>query len=118
MCCTGACVFACKNHGMEFWSQRGLAAPQLYWVGLGCLVLSVGAFLGGFMLGNAQEPRNAMFFVVVGLVASIILSVLAVVLSIAGMVAFAHLRGRFILLLFLCVVFSPLLWLGIVATAL
>lgn len=104
--------------GMEMKTQRGLSGPQLYWVGIGCLALAMAAFASSFTLGNALGPRGAMFVLVSGLIISVIASIVAAVLSVAGLVAFTQLRGRFIILLLLSLVFSPLLWLGLMATLL
>ena len=103
---------------MEMKTQRGLSGPQLYWVGIGCLALAVMAFVSSFSVGNTLDPRGAMFLLVIGLIVSIIASIVAAVLSVAGLVAFAHLRGRFSILLLLSLVFSPLLWLGLMAALL
>ena len=104
--------------GMEIKPHRGLTGSQLYWVGLGWLGLAVAAFAGSFAIGNSLDPQGAVFVLVIGLVISIIASIIAAVLSIAGLVAFPLLRGRFIILLVLSLVFSPLLWLGLMATVL
>lgn len=97
---------------IEIKAHRGLTGSQLYWVGLGCLGLAVAAFAGSFAMGNSLDPQGAVFVLVIGLVISVIASIIAAVLSIAGLVAFPLLRGRFIILLVLSLVFSPLLWLS------
>lgn len=104
--------------GMEIKGRKGLTGSQLYWVGLGCLGLAVVAFAGGFSVGNSLDPRGSMFVLVTGLIISVIASIVAAVVSIAGLVAFPLLRGRFSILLVLSVVFSPLLWLALIAITL
>lgn len=103
---------------MQIKARRGLSGSRLYRVGLGCLGLAVAAFAGSFTLGNSLDPRGAVFVLVVGLVISVIASVTAAILGIAGLVAFPLLRGRFIILLVLSLLFSPLLWLGLMAAVL
>lgn len=104
--------------GMEIKARRGLSGSQLYWVGLGCLGLAVAAFAGSFTLGTSLDPRGAVLVLVIGLVVSVIASIIAAILGIAGLVAFPPLRGRFIVLLVLSLLLSPLLWLGLIAAVL
>lgn len=99
-------------------SRVGLSGPQLFWTGVGFLGFTVLAFAGGFLLGNSLGPRTAVTALVTGLVLSVITSVGALILSIAGTVAFPVLRLRFVILLVLSLVFSPLLWLGLLVVAL
>ncbi|MBD2762121.1 hypothetical protein IEE92_06065 [Kocuria sp. cx-116] len=103
---------------MEIKAHRGLSGSRLYWVGLGCLGLTVAAFAGSFSLGNFLDPQGAVVVLVVGLVISVVASITAAILAIAGLVAFPLLRGRFIMLLVVSLLFSPLLWLGLMAVAL
>lgn len=103
---------------MDIKAHRGLSGSQLYWVGLGCLGLTVAAFAGSFTLGNSLDPRGTVLVLVIGLVLSVIASVIAAILGIAGLVAFPSFRGRFIVLLALSLLFSPLLWLGLIAAVL
>lgn len=103
---------------MEIKAHRGLGGSRLFWVGLGCLGLAVTAFAGSFSLGNSLDPQGAVVVLVVGLVISVVASITAAILAIAGLVAFPLLRGRFMMLLVLSLLFSPLLWLGLMAVAL
>lgn len=104
--------------GMDLTSRVGMTGAQLFWTGVGFLGFTVLAFAGGFGLGNSLGPQGAVLVLVVGLVLSVITSIGALILSIAGTVAFPALRGRFVILLILSVLFSPLLWLGLLLLAL
>ncbi len=79
--------------------------------GLGCVVLTVGCFLGAFLAGNSFSAQAAMGVLLAGLVLSVIASLVAAVIGVAGVVAFLALRGRYILVLVLAILCSPLLWL-------
>ena len=83
----------------------------LFWVGLGSVVLAVVFFLGAFLAGNSSNPRVAMGVLLVGLVLSVVASLVGGVIGVAGVVAFPSRRGRFVLVLTLAILFSPLLWL-------
>lgn len=104
--------------GMKIKAHTGLSGPRLYWVGLACLGLTLAAFAGSFTLGTSLDPRGAVLVLVIGLVVSVVASIIAAILGIAGLVAFPPLRGRFIVLLVLSLLFSPLLWLGLIAAVL
>ena len=52
-----------------------------------------------------------MTILLVGMVLSVVTSLVTFVMGVAGTVAFPALRGRYVLVLVLSVVFSPLLWL-------
>ena len=83
----------------------------LFWAGLGSVVLAVVLFLGAFLAGNSSNPRVAMGVLLVGLVLSVVASLVGGVIGVAGVVAFPSRRGRFVLVLTLAILFSPLLWL-------
>ena len=103
---------------MDLMSRMGMTGAQLFWTGVGFLGFTVLAFAGGFGLGNSLGPRTAVLVLVVGLLLSVITSIGALLLGIAGTVAFPALRGRFVVLLILSVLLSPLLWLGLLILAL
>lgn len=84
---------------------------KLFWAALACAVLTPLLFLGGFATGNGFGPHGAMTVLLVGMVLSVVTSLVAFVMGIAGTVAFPGLRGRYVLVLVLAIVFSPLLWL-------
>lgn len=92
-------------------SARSTTGRRLFWAGLGCVVLTVGCFLGAFLAGNSFSAQVAMGVLLAGLVLSVIASLVAAVIGVAGVVAFPALRGRYILVLVLAILCSPLLWL-------
>ncbi len=93
-------------------SARKLSTGRtLFWVALGCVALTLVFFLGAFLAGNSLAPRGAVAVLVVGLILSVVASLVALILGIAGTVAFPALRGRYVLVLLLAIVTSPLLWL-------
>ncbi|CAL8900460.1 hypothetical protein KVA01_19900 [Kocuria varians] len=83
----------------------------MFWVALACAVLTPVLLLGGFLTGNGFAPQGAMAVLLTGIVLSVVTSLVAFVMGIAGTVAFPALRGRYVLVLVLAIVFSPLLWL-------
>jgi len=103
---------------MEPTTRVGMTGVQLFWTGVVFLGVTVLAFVGGFGLGNSTGPQGTVLVLVIGLVLSAVTSVGALILSFAGIVSFPALRGRYLMLLVLSVLFSPLLWLGLLTLAL
>ena len=91
--------------------RRLSTGRKLFWSGVVSLVLTVVLFLAGFLLGNSFGPRTAMTVLLGGLILSVVASLTTGVLAVAGTVSFPALRGRFVALLVLAVLCSPLLWL-------
>ncbi|MDO4919096.1 hypothetical protein [Kocuria sp.] len=91
--------------------KRAGTGRVLFWVGAASVVLTVMFFLGGFALGNSFGAQAAMTVLLTGLILSVIASLTSAVIAVAGIVAFPFLRGRFIGLLVLALLCSPLLWL-------
>ncbi|RKQ35203.1 hypothetical protein [Kocuria tytonis] len=96
-------------------ARRLSTGRRLFWVGLASVVLTLVFFFGGFLGGNSLGAETAMGVLLGGLVLSVITSLTALVLGVAGIVAFPSLRGRYVLVLVLAVVCSPLLWLLLLA---
>ena len=84
---------------------------KLFWAGLGCVALTVVLFFGGFLAGNSFSPEFSMGVLLAGLILSAVTSLVAGIIGVAGIVAFPRLRGRFVLVLLLALLCSPLLWL-------
>ncbi|RLY93906.1 hypothetical protein EAE32_01260 [Kocuria tytonicola] len=91
--------------------RRPSTGRKLFWAGGVSLVLTVAFFFGGFALGNSFGPRAAMSVMLTGLVLSVIASLTTGVVAVAGTLSFPALRGRFVALLVLAILCSPLLWL-------
>lgn len=88
----------------------------LFRFGVGCLLLTVLAFLGAFLGGNSGGAQTAMTVFVVGLVVSAVAASVTAVVAIAGMIASSSHRGRNAALLVLCLLGNPLLWLGLLVS--
>ena len=84
---------------------------RLFWAGLGCVALTVVLFFGGFLVGNSFSPEFSMGVLLAGLILSAVTSLVAGIIGVAGIVAFPRLRVRFVLVLLLALLCSPLLWL-------
>lgn len=91
--------------------RRLSTGRKLFWAGVVSLVLTVAFFFGGFALGNSFGPQAAMAVLLGGLILSVIASLTTGVVAVAGTVSFPALRGRFVALLVLAILCSPLLWL-------
>ncbi|MEX5269846.1 hypothetical protein [Kocuria sabuli] len=90
----------------------------LYWFGVGCLLFTVLAFAAAFLGGNSGGAETAMAVFVAGFVAAAVGATVTAVVALAGIVAFASARVRFVVLLALSVLCHPLLWLGLIASVL
>ncbi len=92
-------------------ASRPRTGRKLFWAAFACAILTPLLFLGGFTTGNGFGSHTAMTILLVGMVLSVVTSLVTFVMGVAGTVAFPALRGRYVLVLVLSVVFSPLLWL-------
>ena len=106
-----------ENGGMPSPISR-VTPSALYWFGLGCLLFTVVAFVVAFAGGNSGGAGTAMTVFVLGFVAASVGATVTAVVALAGIVAFASARPRFVGLLLLSVLCHPLLWLGLIASVL
>jgi hypothetical protein len=88
----------------------------LSWFGTGCLLFTVLAFLVAILGGGAGGPETALTVFVAGFVVATVAATVTAVVALAGVIAFRHVRIRFLVLLVLSVLCHPLLWLGLLTS--